>query len=57
MLNLVELGSNYLPLIHIVPKMRCVFISGEIVGFRWKRGLQKRFRGRLEAQGSLEHQG
>jgi len=26
MLNLVELGSNYLPLIHIVPKMRFVFI-------------------------------
>ena len=57
MLNLVELGSNYLPLIHIMPKMRFVFISGAIIGFRRKRGLQKLFQGRLEVRGSLEHQG
>ena len=52
MLNLVELGSNYLPLIHVVPKMRFVFILGEIIGFWWKRGLQMRFQGRLEVRGS-----
>jgi len=56
MLNLVDLGSNYLPSIHIVPKFRFVFILGEIIGFRWKRGLQKWFQGRLENQGSSKHQ-
>ena len=33
MLNLVELESNYLLLVHIAPKMHFVFISGEIIWF------------------------
>ena len=57
MLNLVDLGSNYLPFIHIMPKMHFVFILGEIIEYRWKRGLQKPFQGRLEVRRSLEHQG
>jgi len=34
MLNLVELGSNYLPLLLIMPKIRWFFISEEIIRFR-----------------------
>jgi len=56
MLNLGDLGSNYLPSIHIMPKLRFVFISGEIIVFRWKRGLQKYVQVRLEDQGNHEHQ-
>jgi len=56
MLNLGDLGLNYLPSIHIVRKLRFVFILGEIIGFRWKRGLQMLVQGRLEDQGSHEHQ-
>jgi len=38
MLSLVELGSNYLPLIYFVPKMRFVLLLGEIRGFLQKGG-------------------
>ena len=55
MLNLGDLGSNYLPSIHIMPKLCFVFISGEIIMFRWKRGLEKQVQGRLEDQGNHEH--
>ena len=56
MSNLGDLGSNYLPSIHIVRKLHFVFISGEIIVFRWKRGLQKWVQVRIEDQGNDEHQ-
>ena len=37
MLNLVELESNYLPLIHLVPKMHFVLFSRETRGFLTER--------------------
>ena len=54
-LNLVELGSNYLPLLLIVPKMHSFFLLGEIIRFRQKRRLHERFQERLEVRGSPEH--
>jgi len=36
--------SNYLPLIHIVPKMRSFFISGEISGFDRKKDFKSDFK-------------
>jgi len=33
MLNLIELGSNLLPLIHFVPKMHFVLFSEDTRGF------------------------
>ena len=56
MLNLVELGLSYLPLLLIAPKMCSFFISGEIIMFRQKERLHERFQGRFEARGSPEHQ-
>jgi len=55
-LNLIELGSNYLPLLLIVPKMRLFFISGEITRFRQKRRLHELFQWRFKVRGSSEHQ-
>ena len=42
MLNLVELGLNYLPLIHIVPKMR--FLQEKSSGFDGKEEFKSDFK-------------
>jgi len=57
MLNLVELGSNYPPLLLIVPKTCSFFILGEIIIFWWKRRLHERFQERLEVRGSSSIKG
>ena len=44
MLNLVELGSYHLPLIHFVPKMRFVLLSGENRGFDRKKDFRSSFK-------------
>ena len=50
MLNLVELGSNYLPLIHFVPKMHFVLLSRETRGFWQKRGPLEAVLRKMESQ-------
>jgi len=44
MLNLVDLGSNYLPSIHFVPKLCFVSISGEIIRFDGKEDFKRKFK-------------
>ena len=44
MLNLVELGSYHLPLIHFVPTMRFVLLSVETRGFDRKEDFRSSFK-------------
>ena len=58
MLNLVELGSYHLPLIHFVPKMRFVLLSEKFMGFNRKEDFRSSFkedRKSNEAQRGVEN--
>jgi len=44
MLNLVDLGSNYLPLIHFVPKLRLSSFKEKSSGFDGKEDFKSKFK-------------
>ena len=44
MLNLGDLGSNYLPLIHFVPKLRLSSFQEKSLGFDGKEDFKSKFK-------------